>query len=140
MCVRAMKKVIEKIINNENLSEDEMRKTINTIMKGEATSCQIGGFLTALRAKGETIEEITGAVKGMRDNMLKLDMEGEFLIDTCGTGGDGGKTFNISTAVAIIAAAAGVKVAKHGNRAVSSKSGSADVLEALGIKTDLSPE
>lgn len=139
MCVRAMKKVIEKIINNENLSEDEMRKTINTIMKGEATSCQIGGFLTALRAKGETIEEITGAVKGMRDNMLKLDMEGEFLIDTCGTGGDGGKTFNISTAVAIIAAA-GVKVAKHGNRAVSSKSGSADVLEALGIKTDLSPE
>ena len=88
MCVRAMKKVIEKIINNENLSEDEMRKTINTIMKGEATSCQIGGFLTALRAKGETIEEITGAVKGMRDNMLKLDMEGELLIDTCGTGGD----------------------------------------------------
>ena len=134
-----MKKVIEKIINNENLSEDEMRKTINTIMKGEPTSCQIGGFLTALRAKGETIEEITGAVKGMRDNMLKLDMEGEFLIDTCGTGGDGGKTFNISTAVAIIAAAAGVKVAKHGNRAASSKCGAADCLEALRINLDQPP-
>lgn len=135
-----MKEAIGKVINRENLSEDEMRKVINIIMKGDATSCQIGAFLAALRMKGETIDEIIGAVKGMRDNMVKLNIEDEYLIDTCGTGGDGGKTFNISTAVSIIAAAGGVKVAKHGNRAVSSKSGSADVLEALGIKTDLSPK
>ena len=135
-----MKEIINKLINKENLSEDEMRGAMNLIMKGQATSCQIGSFLTALRMKGEILDEILGAVKGMRDNMTKLALEDEYLIDTCGTGGDGGKTFNISTAVSIVSAAGGVKVAKHGNRAVSSQSGSADVLEALGIPTTLSVE
>mgnify|MGYP004448937417 CR=1 FL=1 len=135
-----MKEVIKKLINKENLTEDEMRKVMNTIMKGEATSCEIGGFLVALRMKGETLDEILGAVKGMRDNMLQLSLNDEYLIDTCGTGGDGGKTFNISTAVSIIAASGGAKVAKHGNRAVSSKSGSADVLDVLGIATNLAME
>lgn len=127
---------IKKLVNKEDLTAEEARQTISFIMKGEATSSQIGAFLMGLRMKGETFEEILGAVKGLRDNMTRLDVEANPLIDTCGTGGDGGKTFNISTAVAIIAASGGVKVAKHGNRAVSSKSGSADVLEALGIKTN----
>lgn len=127
---------IKKLVNKEDLTAEEVRQSINLIMKGEATSSQIGGFLIGLRIKGEKFEEILGAVKGLRDNMTRLDIESAPLIDTCGTGGDGGKTFNISTAVAIIAASGGVKVAKHGNRAVSSKSGSADVLEALGIKTN----
>lgn len=131
-----MELAIKKLVNKEDLTADEVRETINFIMKGEATSSQIGAFLMGLRMKGENFEEILGAVKGLRDNMTKLDIESETLIDTCGTGGDGGKTFNISTVVAIIAASGGVKVAKHGNRAVSSKSGSADVLEALGIKTN----
>lgn len=127
---------IKKIANNEGLTEMEVRDVINSIMKGEVTSSQIGAFLIGLRVKGETTEEILGAVKALRDNMTVVPIKNEYLIDTCGTGGDGGKTFNISTAVAIIAASGGVKVAKHGNRAVSSKSGSADVLKELGIKTD----
>lgn len=131
-----MELAIKKLVNKEDLTAEEVREIINFIMKGEATSSQIGAFLMGLRMKGENFQEILGAVKGLRDNMTKLNIESETLIDTCGTGGDGGKTFNISTAVAIIAASGGVKVAKHGNRAVSSKSGSADVLEALGIKTN----
>lgn len=128
---------IKRIANNEGLSEIEGRSVINSIMKGEVTSSQIGGFLIGLRVKGETTEEILGAVKALRDNMTVVDIKDNYLIDTCGTGGDGGKSFNISTIVAIVAASGDVKVAKHGNRAVSSKSGSADVLKELGIKTDL---
>lgn len=128
---------IKRISNKEGLTEIEGRSVINSIMRGEVTSSQIGGLLIGLRVKGETVEEILGAVRALRDNMTVVDIKDEYLIDTCGTGGDGGKTFNISTIVAIIAASGGVKVAKHGNRAVSSKSGSADVLKELGIKTDL---
>lgn len=128
---------IKKLIDKENLSEDEVRDVINGIMKGEATSCQKGGFLTALKLKGETAQEMLGAVKALRDNFTPVKIQNpRNLIDTCGTGGDGGKTFNVSTAVAIVAASGGAKIAKHGNRAVSSKSGSADVLGELKIKID----
>jgi anthranilate phosphoribosyltransferase len=109
-------------------------------MKGEATQSQIGGFLVGLRMKGETIEEITGCARAMRDNAKPLNLISRYAIDTCGTGGDGSKTFNISSVSAIIAAAGGAKVAKHGNRAVSSKSGSADVLTELGIDINVEPE
>ena len=132
---------IKKLGAREVLREDDVRDVINQIMRGEATSCQIGGFLMGLRVNGETPEQILGAVKALRDNFTPVDIKNpEHLIDTCGTGGDGGKTFNISTAVAIVAASGGAKVAKHGNRAVSSKSGSADVLAELNIKTDYSKE
>lgn len=128
---------IKKLASKEILTEDEVRAVINQIMRGEATSAQIGGFLMGLRVNGETPSQILGAVKALRDNFIPVKIEKtEHLIDTCGTGGDGGKTFNISTAVAIIAASGGANVAKHGNRAVSSKSGSADVLTELGIKID----
>lgn len=128
---------IKKLSFRESLTEDEVRNVINQIMKGEATSAQIGGFLIGLRINGETPSQILGAVKALRDNGIKVKIKNtDHLIDTCGTGGDGGKTFNISTAVAIIAASGGAKVAKHGNRAVSSKSGSADVLTELGIRID----
>lgn len=135
-----LKESIKKITENNDLTEDEAYKVIDEIMKGGAPASQVGAFLLGLRMKGETVEEITGSAKAMRDNALVVELDSDYAIDTCGTGGDGGKTFNISTAVAIIAAAAGVKVAKHGNRAVSSKSGSADVLQELGINIDLEPE
>lgn len=136
-----IEEAIKKLGSKEVLSENDVRDVINQIMNGEATSCQIGGFLIGLRINGETPEQILGAVKALRDNFTSVEIENpEHLIDTCGTGGDGGKTFNISTAVAIIAASGGAKVAKHGNRAVSSKSGSADVLTELGIKIDYSKE
>ncbi|MFT8314963.1 MAG: anthranilate phosphoribosyltransferase [Clostridium sp.] len=135
-----LKEAIKKISNKENLNEEEAYSSVNEIMKGEALQSQIGAFLVGLRMKGETVEEITGAARAMRDNASIVKLESEYVIDTCGTGGDGSKTFNISTAVAIIAAAAGVKVAKHGNRAVSSSSGSADVLQKLGINIDIEPE
>lgn len=132
---------IKKLAAKEVLTEDNVRDVINQIMRGEATSCQIGGFLIGLRVNGETPEQILGAVKALRDNFTPVEIKNpKNLIDTCGTGGDGGKTFNISTAVAIVAASGGAKVAKHGNRAVSSKSGSADVLSELGIKTDYSKD
>jgi len=128
---------IKKLSSKEVLTEDEVRAVINQIMRGEATSAQIGGFLIGLRVNGETPAQILGAVKALRDNLIPVEIKDTAnLIDTCGTGGDGSKTFNISTAVAIIAASGGAKVAKHGNRAVSSKSGSADVLTELGIKID----
>ncbi|WP_196244862.1 anthranilate phosphoribosyltransferase [Clostridium beijerinckii] len=128
---------IKKLASREELTEDEVRGVINQIMKGEATSAQIGGFLIGLRVNGETPNYILGAVKALRDNGVKVEIENtEHLIDTCGTGGDRSKTFNISTAVAIIAASGGAKVAKHGNRAVSSKSGCADALVELGINID----
>lgn len=129
---------IKKLASKETLTENEVRAVINQIMRGEATSAQIGGFLIGLRINGETPSQILGAVKALRDNGVKVEIENrEHLIDTCGTGGDGSKTFNISTAVAIIAASGGAKVAKHGNRAVSSKSGCADALAELGINIDL---
>lgn len=132
---------IKKLASREVLSENDVRDVINQIMRGEATSCQIGGFLMGLRVNGETPEQILGAVKALRDNFTPVEIKNpKNLIDTCGTGGDGGKTFNISTAVAIVAASGGAKVAKHGNRAVSSKSGSADVLTELNIKTDYTKE
>lgn len=136
-----IEEAIQKLSNKEILTENDVRDVINQIMRGEATSSQIGGFLIGLRVNGETPEQILGAVKALRDNFTRVKIENpEHLIDTCGTGGDGGKTFNISTAVAIIAASGGAHVAKHGNRAVSSKSGSADVLVELKIKTDYTTE
>lgn len=134
-----LKMVISKIIANQNLTEKEAYFFMNGIMRGEATEAQIGAFLVGLRMKGETIEEITGCAKAMRDNAKHVNLISDYAIDTCGTGGDGGKTFNISTASAIIASAGGVKVAKHGNRAVSSQSGSADVLAELGININVNP-
>jgi anthranilate phosphoribosyltransferase len=128
---------IKKLSLKEMLTEDDVRDVINEIMRGEATSAQIGGFLIGLKMIGETPSQILGAVKALRDNFIPVKIDNpKHLIDTCGTGGDGAKTFNISTAVAIVAASGGAKVAKHGNRAVSSKSGSADVLTELGIKID----
>jgi anthranilate phosphoribosyltransferase len=130
---------LKKIVSGEHLTQQEASLTMDDIMNGSATPSQIGAFLIALRMKGETIPEITGCAMSMRLKAKKVEIS-DYAIDTCGTGGDGGKTFNISTAVAIIAAAAGINVAKHGNKAVSSKSGSADVLEALGAKIQMSPD
>ncbi len=134
-----IKEAINLLVSGINLSESEMAECMKEIMEGRATEAQIGSFLTALRIKGETIEEITGAARIMREKASTIKAP-EGVLDTCGTGGDMSHTFNISTATAIVVAAAGVPVAKHGNRAVSSQSGSADVLEALGIKIDLTPE
>jgi len=135
-----LKEILAKLIQREDLSETEMIQATNEIMGGEATSAQIGSFLTALRIKGETVAEITGAAKVMREKALKVNFSAPIVIDTCGTGGDGARTFNISTTTAFVVAAAGIPVAKHGNRAMSSRCGSADLLEALGIKVDLPPE
>lgn len=128
-----IKEAIEKVVQNISLSENEMEIAMNEIMSGNATDAQIASFITALRMKGETVNEITGAARVMRKKAVKVNTGGSAVVDTCGTGGDKKGTFNISTAAAFIAAGAGVKVAKHGNRSVSSQSGSADVLEALGV-------
>lgn len=135
-----LQEAIKKIVDKKDLSENEAYAAMNEIMKGEGAESQIGAFLVGLRMKGEKIDEITGCAKAMRDNAIRVKLQSKFVIDTCGTGGDGGKTFNISTAVAIVAAAGGVKVAKHGNRAVSSESGSADVLTELGFNIELESE
>ncbi len=135
-----LKDSLAKLIRKEDLSEAEMVEATNSIMEGEASAAQIGSFLTALRLKGETVTEIAGAAKVMREKALKVKYDAPVVIDTCGTGGDGSSTFNISTTAAFIVAAAGIPVAKHGNRAMSSRCGSADLLEALGIKVDLPPE
>lgn len=135
-----MPAAITRVLDREDLSAQEAASVMQLIMTGQATDAQIGGFLVGLRAKGETIEEITGAATVMRELSAKVDLPVTGLVDTCGTGGDGSKLFNVSTACAIVAAAAGVRVAKHGNRSVSSKTGSADVLEAAGVHLDLSPE
>src|SRR6476660_6744742 len=113
---------------------------MNSIMAGEATQAQMGGFLVALRAKGETAEEIAGCAEAMREHVLRVSPSREDLVDVVGTGGDGANTYNISTAAALVAAAAGAAVAKHGNRAASSQTGAADVLEALGFQLELPPE
>lgn len=133
-----IKEAISFVIQNISLSEAEMAECMTEIMEGRAADSQIGAFLTALRIKGETIEEITGAARVMRDKATRI-LAPDGVIDTCGTGGDMTNTFNISTAAAIVVAASGIPVAKHGNRSVSSQSGSADLLEALGVKVDLPP-
>ena len=131
---------INNVINNINLNREDMHSIMQTIMKGEATPAQIGGLLVALRIKGETVDEITAAAEVMRELATKVDVDKTNLIDTCGTGGDSSNTFNISTTSAFVVAASGARVAKHGNRSVSSKSGSADVLEAAGINIELDAE
>ncbi|AKL93952.1 anthranilate phosphoribosyltransferase TrpD [Clostridium aceticum] len=131
---------IDKVTKRQHLTEEEMMEVMKSIMEGEATASQIGGFLTALRMKGETVEEIIGSAKVMRKKALKVDVEDCYAIDTCGTGGDHSNTFNISTTVAFVAAAAGVTVIKHGNRSVTSSCGSADVLEKLGVNIQLTPQ
>jgi anthranilate phosphoribosyltransferase len=135
-----MQATLARLLDGHDLTRDEARESMNTIMSGEATPAQIGGFLVALRLKGETADEIAGCAEAMRAHVLAVHPQREDLVDTAGTGGDGGRTFNISTAAALVAAAAGAGVAKHGNRAVSSASGSADVLEALGFELELPPE
>ena len=131
---------IGKLIERKNLTEDEAEDAMKCIMSGEATPAQIGSFLTGLRLKGETVEEITSFARVMREFAARINPRVDgILVDTCGTGGDKIKTFNISTAVALVAAGAGIPIAKHGNRSVTSKAGSADVLEALGVKIDLAP-
>ncbi len=135
-----MQAAIRAVADKRDLSEAEMIDVMRTIMSGEATPAQIGGFLIGLRMKGETVEEIAAAAKVMRELATPVDVSVAHLIDTCGTGGDASSTFNISTASAFVVAAAGGRVAKHGNRSFSSRSGSADVLEAAGVNLDLTPE
>ena len=134
-----MKQPLQHVIDGRDLSRDEARAAMDTIMRGEATPAQIGGFLVALRVKGETADEIAGFAEAMRDHVVPVRPARGDLVDTAGTGGDNAHTLNISTAAALVAAAAGAAVAKHGNRAVSSSSGSADVLEALGFELEQEP-
>jgi len=135
-----IQETIARLLDNHDLERAEARETMHEIMRGEATEAQIAGFLVALRAKGETAEEITGCAEAMREHVLAVHPVRPDLVDTAGTGGDGKHTLNISTGAALVAAAAGAGVAKHGNRAASSQTGSADVLEALGFNLDLPPE
>lgn len=135
-----IREAIEKVVRRENLTMEEAEQVMQILMEGKATEAQMGSLLTALRMKGETAEEITGCARAMRAKAQGICTGHLNLIDTCGTGGDGSGTFNISTTSAFIAAGAGLAVAKHGNRSVSSKSGSADVLEALGVNLELTPE
>ncbi len=132
-----MQLAIQTLIGRQHLNSDEMRDVITIIMSGKATDAQIGGFLAALSMKGETVEEIVGAAGVMRELVTPVVVDGERLVDTCGTGGSGINKFNVSTASAFVAAAAGARVAKHGNRAATSNSGSADLLEASGACIDL---
>jgi anthranilate phosphoribosyltransferase len=131
-----IREAIAKIVRGEDLREAEMMTVMTEVMEGTATSAQIASFMTALRLKGETVEEVTGAARIMRQKATRIDARSSVVVDTCGTGGDGSNSFNISTTTAFVVAAAGLTVAKHGNRAVSSGCGSADVLEALGVKID----
>ena len=133
-------KILEKLFNHENLTSEEMRAAMQFFMSGESNDAQIAGFLCALRSKGETIDEITAAAEVMRELATPIEITGKHVIDTCGTGGDGANTFNISTTSAFVVAAAGGQVAKHGNRSVSSCCGSADVLELAGVNLNLLPE
>ncbi len=135
-----IQQAIKAVIARQDLSREEMASVMQQIMTGEATPSQIGGFLIGLRMKGETVDEITAAASVMRDLATHVKTHSDYLVDTCGTGGDSSGSFNISTASAIVAAAAGAHVAKHGNRSVSSKSGSADVLEAAGVNLDIDAE
>ncbi len=135
-----MQTAIQRVIERQDLSSAEMTDIMRLIMTGQATPAQTGGFLVGLRMKGESVDEIAAAARVMRELATRVEVHGEHLVDTCGTGGDGASTFNISTASAMVAAAAGAQVAKHGNRSVSSSCGSADVLEAAGVNLDLSPQ
>ena len=132
-----MQAAIRRLTEHHDLSSDEMTDVMRLIMTGQATPAQIGGFLIGLRMKGETVDEIAAAASVMRELATPVPVCGDHLVDTCGTGGDGASTFNISTASALVTAAAGARVAKHGNRSVSSSCGSADVLEAAGVNLDL---
>ncbi len=148
-----LKQAIQKVVDGSDLSEQEMEAAMDVIMGGQATPAQIGAFITALRLKGETVEEITGAARVMRrkatriraDNSLvtmdrdEINLDLETIVDTCGTGGDGTNTFNVSTTTAFVVAGCGLRVAKHGNRSVSSQCGSADVIEGLGVNLDVPP-
>ena len=134
-----MREALNTVIEGRDLTRAEAREAMTTIMRGEATQAQIGGFLVALRVKGETADEIAGCAEAMREHVLPVRPQRDDLVDTAGTGGDGRSTINISTAAALVAAAAGAGVAKHGNRAASSQTGSADVLEALGFELEIAP-
>ncbi|MCG6937815.1 MAG: anthranilate phosphoribosyltransferase [Gammaproteobacteria bacterium] len=135
-----MQQAIKAVTEKRDLTSEEMKATMSSIMTGEATPAQIGGFLIGLHMKGETVDEIAAAASVMRELATRVDVDKVHLVDTCGTGGDASGSFNISTASAIVVAAAGGKVAKHGNRSISSKSGSADVLEAAGVNLELNPD
>ena len=132
-----IKEAIAKVTAKTNLTEAEAEAVMREIMQGEATDAQIAAYITALRMKGETVEEITGSARVMREKAVHVKLDAPFQVDTCGTGGDLSHTFNISTTAAFVVAGAGVTVAKHGNRSVSSKSGSADVLQALGVNIEI---
>lgn len=135
-----MQAAIKAVTERRDLSRDEMQQVMRTIMTGEATQAQIGGFLIGLRMKGETVDEIAAAASVMRELASGVEVIGDHVVDTCGTGGDAASTFNISTTSAFVVAAAGGTVAKHGNRSISSKSGSADLLEAAGVNLNVTPE
>ena len=134
------KQFLSKIIKRQNLTESEMSDMMNLVLTGQASEAQIGAMMAALATKGETFEELAGAARAMRRNARRIQALGSPVVDTCGTGGDGVGSFNISTTTAFVVAGCGVTVAKHGNRSVSSKCGSADVLEVLGVKLDTDPE
>ena len=131
-----IREVIGKVVDGEDLSQEEAVAAMNEIMSGDATPAQIACLITALRIKGETVDEITGCARIMREKVTKIETRADLLVDTCGTGGDGAHTFNISTTAALVVAGAGLHIAKHGNRSVSSRSGSADVLKALGVNIE----
>lgn len=135
-----MKNILQKLVGRQNLSEQEAGEAFDLIMNGEATPAQLGAFLTALKIKGETIEELAGASRSMRQHAVFVDPRGKQVVDTCGTGGDSLGTFNISTTAAFVVAGAGVPVAKHGNRSITSKCGSADVLAELGVNLEVTPD
>ncbi|TRW95551.1 anthranilate phosphoribosyltransferase [Candidatus Methylobacter oryzae] len=135
-----IQQALQALLNKQDLSSEQMRAVMRQIMTGNATDAQIGGFLIALRCKGETVDEIAAAAEVLRELATKVPVRGDHVIDTCGTGGDGANTFNISTTCAFVVAAAGGQVAKHGNRAASSSCGSADLLEAAGVNLDLNAE
>ncbi len=135
-----IRETIQKVVDGQDLTERETVDTMNEIMSGEATPAQVASFITALRIKGETIEEITGAARVMREKSTKIHTKHPFAVDTCGTGGDSSHSFNISTTAAFVVAGTEIPVAKHGNRAASSQSGSADVLKALGVNIEIGPE
>jgi anthranilate phosphoribosyltransferase len=135
-----IKDAIAKLVDRQSLMEAEAEAVMHEIMDGKAAPAQIAAYLTALRMKGETVEEITGSARAMREKATRIRVNDPMVVDTCGTGGDGAATFNVSTTVAFVVSGAGLTVAKHGNRAVSSRSGSADVLKCLGVRVDLPPE
>ena len=139
MTTTFIKEAIQKVVDGQSLTDAEAERAMTEIMQGEATPAQIGAYLTALRMKGETVDEITGSARAMRRKAVRVRAADPLVVDTCGTGGDRRHTFNVSTTAAFVVAGAGITVAKHGNRSVSSSSGSADVLKALGVTIELKP-